>query len=107
MRITFPGYLRGHKAIHIKPACHVCKAIMSGLTRRTYSGSEGVGKTARPCTARAACDDAEFVGNEVGALGLLIYQAAKQGSAIGLRFALRCKGAKDHINYQDKTTQVN
>lgn len=31
---------------------------------------------------------------EIGALGLLIYQAAKEGSTYNLRFALSCRGGK-------------
>ena len=34
---------------------------------------------------------------EVGALGLLIYQAAKEGSAEGLKFALSRRGGEQRI----------
>lgn len=75
---------------------------------RRHSGSSDLerGRTTVR-SGSATCDDAVFVENEVTALGLLIYQAAKHGNIDALRFALRCKGAKEHINYQEKTTQVN
>ena len=42
--------------------------------------------------ASTTCANAEFTcEGEVGALGLLIYQAAKEGSIVGLRFALSRK----------------
>ena len=47
----------------------------------------------------ASRDGADFVANDdqVGALGLLIYQAAKEGSVVGLRFALSRKGGEWYV----------
>lgn len=76
------------------------------LPPRHRSGSSELAKVSAPtvCSSSATCED--FVENEVRALGLLIYQAARHGNVDELRFALRCKGAKEHINYQEKDTQV-
>lgn len=78
------------------------------LPPRRYSGSSELDRASTPTvgSGSATGGDPEFVENEVRALGLLIFQAAKHGSVDALRFALRCKGAKEHINYQEKTTQV-
>ena len=100
------------------------------LQRRPNSSTEKAMKTevgrTRSSLGRAAGSDAIAADRdvEVGALGLLMYQAAREGSSVGLRFALSCRGGKlwvpfvgqyvidssnaasDHINYQDSTTQM-
>ena len=71
------------------------------LQRRPNSSTEKammkteVGRT-RSSLGRAAGSDAIAADRnvEVGALGLLMYQAAREGSSVGLRFALSCRGGK-------------
>ena len=60
--------------------------------RRLSCKTEKMGK---PECSRPGSDSMEVLGDgEVGALGLLIFQAAKTGSAAGLRFALSRKNGE-------------
>ena len=80
-------------------------SIPKGIKRRGSARwlvivSETAMRRARTFSARgirSACGASAVTANgegEVGALGLLIYQAAKTGSVVGLRFALSRKGGE-------------
>ena len=100
------------KLLYLRPSWSV--SAMDEGTRAT--------KTARSRTNRASCDLARD-------LGPAIYEAAREGIVVDLRAALSCErgewrlrvvtssqltnavshvpAAKDHIDYQDKATQVH
>jgi len=42
----------------------------------------------------------------VGSVGLLLFEAARQGSLENLQFALGLPGAKDNVNFSDKFGQT-
>ena len=60
----------------------------SGANRAMNTGSSSTTCCAVDWTTREA---------EVGALGLLIYQAAKEGSTEGLKFALSRRGGEQRV----------
>lgn len=69
------------------------------LHRRRCSEAERTMKTERKRTgsSSACAEDWTRREAEVGALGLLIYQAAKGGSSDGLRFALSRRGGEQLV----------
>jgi hypothetical protein len=76
--------------------------------RRRNSGAKGAMSTERRRTGSSTtCCAVDWTTREaeVGALGLLIYQAAKEGSTEGLKFALSRRGARVHIDYRDSNTK--
>ena len=71
--------------------------LLYGQHRR--SNSERASRARTGPDLGASRDGADFVANDdqVGALGLLIYQAAKEGSVVGLQFALSRKGGEWYV----------